>query len=1099
MKSLFKKMIVAICILTAMVLCVLSASAAAGDFDGDGVVNANDAIYLLMYTFFPEDYPIAGNADFDNDGNVNANDAIFVLMHTFFPEDYPLCDHNYVNGICSVCEAMETTPLEYFNFTLSGDAYTIGAKNKNDMPEHITIPSTYNGKAVVGVSLYGFWNCKSIKSVIIPDSITKLDGYAFRGCSALTNIGYLGSAAKWNSIDKASTWLPNNAEVKIEYLLCEHDEVTIEAVAPTCTQTGMTEGKYCSLCEKVLKEQSIVAALGHSPVTDKAVEATCTNPGLTEGSHCSVCDTVLEEQRPVAPKPHNYVDYVCTVCGDKLEKPAKEYFTYTMLSDGTYSIAVKDVNDMPESIIIPDTYEGKAITRIADKAFYNCTVVKNVNIPASIKSIGGEAFYGCTGIISITAPGDAVEIGRSAFYGCTNLMNVTVSGATVVGNNAFVGCSALSDVVFGDKVTSIGNEAFKDCASLAKITVGNSLATIGSSAFRNCDKLMGITLPEGFTAIGDNAFNGCSRLSDVTIPNSIESIGVYAFADCTNIAFNKYGNANYIGNATNKYLYLHSAVSKDITSAEISGSTRFVGDDAFSGCNKLTDLTLPESVTVIGKGAFRDCPALKSIYITSIDAWCHTAFTDLYSNPLYNGADVENQIMNRINVYVGDTLLTELIIPDSVTVVGEWLFPGCASLTEVVFHDRVTRIEQGAFAGCIGLQTVDLPNSIVSIDQYAFAGCMTLKNISIPDSMTSISTNMFNYCVILQNIVIPTSVTSIQKDAFANCLTLTNVYYTGTPAQWASVSVDASNSSLTAATVYYYRETEPMEEGNFWHYVDGAPVAWPEYIPPVSDEHFTYSILPDGTYSIQAKDKNSLPQTLPIPAEFDGKAVTVIVDSAFAGCANIKTVIIPDSITTIGSDAFKNCSNLTKVTLGSKVSSIGENAFADCLGLTSITVPNSVTSIGDNAFSGCYRLVEVIDLSELNIIKGADTYGGIAKNAIGVHSGETKIQEMSGYTAYRDGTNILLIGYTGNDTSITLPESPLLTYDVYQYAFYNCTGIKSVNIGSSVKSIGVGAFKSCTQITDVYYTGTAEEWAKISIGENNEPLKNATVHYNSQS
>ena len=185
---------------------------------------------------------------------------------------------------------------------------------------------------------------------------------------------------------------------------------------------------------------------------------------------------------------------------------------------------------------------------------------------------------------------------------------------------------------------------------------------------------------------------------------------------------------------------------------------------------------------------------------------------------------------------------------------------------------------------------------------------------------------------------------------------------------------------------------------------------------------------------------------------------TSIGKLSFQYCQNLAEIHIPDSVTSIGDHAFWYCSGLTSVTIPDSVTSIGNNAFIYCSGLTSVTIPDSVTSIGSLAFNDCTSLTSVTIPNRVTSISSAAFAG------------------CSGLT------------------SVTIPDS--VTSIGYR-AFQKCSGLTSMTIPSSVTSIGNCAFQSCSSLTDVYYGGTKEEWDAITVGDYNEPLTDATIHYES--
>ena len=198
----------------------------------------------------------------------------------------------------------------------------------------------------------------------------------------------------------------------------------------------------------------------------------------------------------------------------------------------------------------------------------------------------------------------------------------------------------------------------------------------------------------------------------------------------------------------------------------------------------------------------------------------------------------------------------------------------------------------------------------------------------------------------------------------------------------------------------------------------------------------------------------------------------------YESCEKISSVTIRDGVTSIGDAAFYECSSLTSVTIPDGVTSIGELAFCGCSSLTSVTIPDSVTSIGNDAFTACSGLTSVTIPDGVTSIGGSAFYGCSSLTSVTIPDSVTSI----GNAAFADCSGL---------TSVTIPDS---VTSIGSSAFYGCSGLTSVTIPDSVTSIGNGAFNGCSNLTDVYYGGSEEQWKNISIGNNNAPLTNATIH-----
>jgi|GEM_PF-1835692 len=355
-----------------------------------------------------------------------------------------------------------------------------------------------------------------------------------------------------------------------------------------------------------------------------------------------------------------------------------ETLTYEVIEGG---VRITAADSGLTKVIIPRDFSGYPILEIGEYAFSECGGLTSVEIQANLNAIRTGAFSECYALQTLTFSTGTVSL---------------------IEDGAFFDCEALTSFTLPDTVTEIGDYTFGYCFSLKEFTVPASLSEIPGYAFYYDEALEHVTIEEGVQTISGMSFIGCSSLKELTIPASVTSIAPYAFVSCNALERITVaeGNSSYVTDesgvlfdAAGTTLMLYPAAGAGGSYAVADGVTA-IAPYAFSGAS-LSEITVPDSVTELGEGAFANCSDL-------------TQFT------------MPSGITSIESTLFAETGLTSFTIPEGVTEIGDYAFYCCKSLTEISIPDTVTKVGGVAFFGCTGIHGITVPDSVTEISDYAF-------------------------------------------------------------------------------------------------------------------------------------------------------------------------------------------------------------------------------------------------------------------------------------------------------------------------------------------------------------------------------------------
>ena len=711
--------------------------------------------------------------------------------------------------------------------------------------------------------------------------------------------------------------------------------------------------------------------------------------------------------------------YTFTISQDVTAKfdMLKEMTNYSFDSTFTSCVlnSVKDTSIT--SAIVPD-----CVTEVSGNLFNGCTNLKTLIIGNGVSQLPGGLLKGCSNLQSLTIPfvgasKNSTTASPSTLFGYI-FGTSSFDGAEIAKQEYkynfyeeyYVPTSLKTVVVTGGKVL---HGAFQGCKNIENITLPNDLTTIENYVFKSCTNLTNVIIPENVTSIGSNAFYECKYLYNIDIPENVTFIGYGAFYQCTRL----------------QTIVIPDKVTK-------------IDGFAFYGCDSLVKVTVGKSVTEIGTSAFMFSNKIIEIYnksnlVFKEDSYDYGAIASSVKN-IYTPTSGTAKLSKDANGYLIYTDGEDKILV---------AYQGNSTILEI--PSDITKIHNYAFKyGKEDFTIVKLPQGLKEIGIEAFLGCENLTYISVPDSVTTIDSRAFANCSGLETLIIGNGVNYLSLGLLEGCSNLKN---------------------LTIPFVGYEKYNDNKDTVLFGYIFGNKEFA--------------------NTKAVKQYWAEDSFATFYIPTSLSTVTVTggKLNYGAFYGC-DMLTKITLQNVTSIGEQAFVGCSGLTSIVIPDSVESIGAKAFFYSKTLTNVTIGTGLKSVGEHAFDGCDNIVKVKYTGDINgwaLIDFADWANPLSNTIAGLYI-DDKLVTSATINSNSIGTNVFYnykklesvtigssvekIGISAfactNITSVVFEENSTCSL-IADYAFWGCESLESIDLPSSLKTIGKNAFEWCTNLTSV--------------------------------
>ena len=727
------------------------------------------------------------------------------------------------NSSFSGCSSLESVQV-------LGNLQSIGesAFYECKLLEEFTLPSTLTS---IGAS--AFYNT-GLKDITIPSGMTTIGNYAFMGCKALYNVcnlsslsikagqttyGYVGYYAKsihTNINDKA--YLVKNGD--FEFLIDKGTVYLMNYLGDKNTKKDLTLPSTVTYENNTYTEYIIDKNCFRSASYINTVIIPSSVTKIEDNAFYSSGITGIQFLG-------NSIEYVganafqyCSLLDGELTLPAGTYgasafyycnrITSVKFKEGE-TILGASVLSMCSLLTHIELAEG--LLSIGDEAFAYLNI-EEITFPKSLKTIGNSIFYSYNSTtlhtIILQENSNLESIGEQAFYNAVLVGNLP-NTLNKIEKNAFYYYKG-TEITIPSSVETIGNYAFQN-SSLEEVTIHSDI--LGYGMFYNCQSLANVTMDGNIESIPEKCFGNCSSLSSITIPSTVTSIGASAFYESGIESITIPSTVTSMGGS----IFSNCAY---LASVQVLANVEALPAYMFYYCQALTTVSLPNTLTSIGDHAFYSCTLLEAITIPST--------VNTFGDYAFSGClKLNNVVLPTGTVKIADymfrdcTSLNNITLPNTVTEIGQYAFQNCG-FTALEIWDSITKIGQHAFRDCKSILSIKVPSTVTTVNTYAFYGNTSLQHVEFLANTTTVTDRLFYNCSQLKTIVLGESITKIGTYTFDGT-NLSKVYHKSTTE--VTFNTSSGNTKFTNATKYWYSETEPATDGNYWHYeTNGEVLEW---------------------------------------------------------------------------------------------------------------------------------------------------------------------------------------------------------------------------------------------------------------------------------